>query len=233
VVSNPTALTDPSGAFFYMCDPEQGFCNWGFPGLSGGGAGCVINGALGPCPTLGYNAYAICPGNACSGTLSGPGGIWLPVEYSAIWSGGYYSCSVAGVYDAQNTAGIAAVACTAGEAAALGVEVGGDINRLPNGQFTFAGVVTGTPSYVDITTSANTVAIFNVEVTGWLPEYIGGPDINSSNQFNMPLYRGTPGGRIELYNPATNNQFPGGCVLVGSPLPPLPNWHPAGMPKCN
>jgi RHS repeat-associated protein len=43
VVNRPTGLTDPSGAFFYMCNPDQGPCTWwGPPGAGGGGGGAFI-----------------------------------------------------------------------------------------------------------------------------------------------------------------------------------------------
>jgi RHS repeat-associated protein len=248
VLNNPVTLVDPlglgqcpPGTAWVSCNPEAaaqsnvgGLMGTLYSGLAMGDS-CYIDGILTNCAMvfglLGSGAGVQCPNNDCSGMLLAGNGIYLPVQYHATEDAGYFSCTLPGSHDTQNTAGIAAVACNAGMAKALGVEVGGDINKMKNGEFTFGGVVTGTYAYVDIGLSPSTVAIFDIEVGGFFPEYIGGMDISTFDRFNMPTYRGTPGGRIELYDPATRTQFPVGCVLVGSPLPSVPGRYPS-VPSC-
>jgi RHS repeat-associated protein len=239
VVNNPTAFTDPSGAYrFYMCDPEQGFCNWGFPGLSGGGAGCVIDGALGPCPTLGYNAYALCPGNVCSGF--NPHGQW--VQYYAFAGlaaavNGYYaewgvgslgynvyqagiSASQWGIWYLQQTGSEAggSLSCGYGICSSTLQAVG------PPGE----GFVRLDPSFADIPSGTSGA--------GWWRATNGESpvsDLNLVDIWNMqlgtslPLFTGTTsgGGRVLLYDPATQGPFE--CVLVGGP------WYWGNAQPCH
>ena len=94
--------------------------------------------------------------------------------------------------------------------------------------------MTGTHDEVRIPyNAADTVGQFNIEVGGMegfgLPDT---PDIETVNRLGFPFYRGTPAGRIVLYNPATSNQFPSGCVLVGPSLP-WPFFNQPAIGQCN
>ncbi|MFZ0639838.1 MAG: hypothetical protein WA020_10445 [Candidatus Acidiferrales bacterium] len=136
-----------------------------------------------------------------------------------------------GSFSTQNAAGQAALDCTAGEAAVWGVEVGGLVNQLPNGQYTFGGVTTGSEGEVTLPIpTSSSIAFFNIEVVPYFGEYVGDEDGDTANYWGMQLYRGTPSGRTLYYDPFDTAQFPYGCVLVGSAVP---GWFNQGaIPRC-
>jgi RHS repeat-associated protein len=91
VVNNPASLTDPSGAFFYMCNPDQGSCTWwGSPG-AGGGGGAAFTGPLweneGAAEAQFMASNNLCPGG-CGGLTYTQGGltyIWVPAQEVGIY----------------------------------------------------------------------------------------------------------------------------------------------------
>jgi hypothetical protein len=170
----------------------------------------------------GSNADVQCPDNSCYGENQ----LGLPTEFVATLTGNYSSCTASGSWSTMNAAGQAAVDCARGQAAAWGVEVGGMVTRLSNGQYSFVQPVAGAPGIVDIPIPGNGVAWYNIEVITYFGEFVGADDAAVSDQRILPLYRGTPLGRTILYNPATAQQFPNGCVLAGPPAPS--NWPEVG-----
>ncbi len=256
-LNSPATLTDPSGA-----EPPAGetYANWlracssnsecsmrmaliGAGAMPYGGSfgiGTVFvedgvevpaNIALGQ---LEAGAAIQCPNNTCSAMLSGPNGVWLPMQYQAIWSGGYFSPSLSGEYSSANQAGTVAVAAIDPGSIATNTEFGGNIYRLPNGNYSFTLPIPGGPDSVDIPPNipGSTVAAGDYHTHGaydpnYYNEIFSSADISGNNGSQLPGYLGTPAGRVEVYNPSQAGQYPLGCVLVGSPVPGIP-----GVPAC-
>ncbi len=242
VLNKPTTLIDPlglngCGRASNRLQCEQG--SYHNPFGSPADPLCLIDGVEVPCSIAFAKAqtagFVECPGDICEGTN------WngLPVQYQAPEGArsGFYTCTLPGEYGSQNAAGEAAVGCINAGSIATNTEFGGNIYQMANGQYSFTHPVAGGPASVDIpdtvpngTTIAadyHTHAAYDPAM-GLGNEIFSPVDIAGNDASGLPGFLGTPTGRIQIYDPTQTNQYPRGCVLVGTPVPISP-----AVPTCH
>jgi RHS repeat-associated protein len=226
VLNSPLIATDPRG---------MGPCPLNNAGDSpcGAGGSCTVDGQSVDCSVttaiLAGGFGLQCPDNYCYGVNSSN----LPVQFVATEVGGGYECIVSGEWGSANAAGIAAVGCANGLTSATGDEGCGTIYS-GNGNYSFTLPTEGSPASCgnESLTFAPTGADFEGDYHShpFNPNALSGQfsyqgcnsgqlcDIGFANLYNQgePMFLGTPGGNVQVYDPNQAGTLPLGCVLVGS-----------------
>jgi hypothetical protein len=254
VLNNPARFTDRLGLSAQspaclsrrraMVTGGSGSCGGIYEGGSGGvsidGGGAIPIGLFGDGSPAGGESAVQCPSSGCSGFNSD--GIWWEYGGVARSNVGFFSCVGTGSFSTENAAGAAAVNCINGQSIAENIEYGGNITYDPlTGKYSFTLPVSGTPSSVDIPgnipSGLEAAADYHTHADYDPAMGLGneifsnagaGTDIPGNNASGLLGYLGTPGGRIEVYSPNNPAQLPGGCVLLGTPVPINPT-----VPMCH
>jgi len=239
-VGGPSATAsdtfDPQGIGSSV--PPTGPCR-GFTDQGGGAAGTTLmsidgGGAFAPSDggsgILGNSESTLtCPNGSCRGVDQDN----LPIQFIATMVGTGYECLLSGTYGNQRAAGTAAAGCANGVTMATGDEACGNLDSN-DGSYSFTlPAMGGSTGCSTDTTAVPAGTLFagryhsHPNTENGLPEQFSPINCNQGQMCDIgtatylnngqPLFLGTPTGRVLVYDPTQADDFPYGCVLVGSP----------------
>jgi RHS repeat-associated protein len=223
---------------------------WGVFGDGGGEGGCEMDGVDAPCDMVSAfisgGGAVQCPANQCTRiTTRGPQYFWASTNGPGL----YYNYSGPGsLYYSVEQAGEGAVEYSNPSSIKDNQEYSGNLYLDQNGVYSFTPPNTGgqTSSPFDPTNvPAGTTYAGSYHDHGsamaptdenFSPVGCNGGQLcdvglaMSPDNVDMPMFLGTPGGRVEVFYPGKAATMPFGCVLVGSAVPAAGGAQ--GVPTC-